>query len=96
MKKALTLDDVKRNNKEAGLFWFSPDSMRFFRCKIESELIGGKFFVSSEQFAEDAPRLYSIRKYDSKTHSIDTVGKFQEHETRQDALDAIREEGIAP
>lgn len=92
MKKALTMVDVKRNNKEVGLFWFSPDSMRFFRSRIESELIGGKFFVTSEQYNEDTPRFYSVRKYDSKTHHIDTVGKFQGYGTCQDALDAIREE----
>lgn len=90
--KVLTMVDVKRNNKGAGLFFFSPDSMRFFKSQVESSLIGGKFFVTSEQNMEDDPRLYSIRKYDSKTHSIDTVGKFQEFKTCQDALDAIEEE----
>ena len=92
MVKALTMVDVKRNNKEAGLFWFSPDSIRFFKSRIESELIDGKFFVSSEKNMEDDPRLYSIRKYNPKTHGIDTVGEFQAFKTCQDALDAIREE----
>jgi len=89
---ALTMSDVKRKNKEAGLFWFSPTSMRFFKSRVESELIGGKFFVSSEQFDEDAPRLYSVREYHPKTHGIDTVGKFQAFKTCQDALDAIEKE----
>lgn len=87
--KAKTMADVMRNNKEAGLFWFSPACMRFFKSRIESELIGGKFFISSEQSGEDAPRLYSIRKYNPETRGIETVGEFQGFKTRQDALYAI-------
>ena len=92
MVKALTMADVKRNNKEAGQFWFSLTTMRFFQSKVESELIDGKFFVTSEQSGWDSPRLYSIRKYNPETHVIDTVGIFQAFKTCQDALDAIREE----
>ena len=39
MCECVTMADVKRKNKEMGLFWFSPDSMRFFKSRIESELI---------------------------------------------------------
>lgn len=91
--EAQTMADVKRNNKESGQYWFSLDTMRFFQCKIESGLIGGKFFITSEQSGWDSPRLYSIRKYDSETHKIDTVGDFQAFKTCQDALDAIPMEG---
>jgi len=90
--EAQTMADVRRNNKEAGGYWFSPDTMRFFRCRIESKLIRGKFFVTSEQAGDDHPRLYSIRKYNPETHDIDTVGDFQAFKTRQDALDAIKKE----
>lgn len=81
MVKALTMADVKRGNEGAGFFWFSPATMRFFQCKIESGLIGGKFFVTSEQSGWDSPRLYSIRKYNPKTCGIDTVGDFQAFKT---------------
>ena len=89
----LTMADVKRNNKQAGRYWFSPDTMGFFNSRVESELVAGKFFVTSEQRDWDAPRLYSIRKYDPETHQIGTVGDFQAFKTCQDALDAIPTEG---
>lgn len=89
MKRAKTMEDVKRNNKEAGRHWFSPDTMRFFLSKIESELIGGKYFVTSEWDGTTNPRLYSVRKYHPDSHIIDTVGEFQGFKTRQDALYAI-------
>lgn len=89
---ALTMADVKRNNKALGGFWFSPDTMRFFQSKVESELINGKYFVTSEKDGERHPRLYSIRKYNPGTSRIDTVGGFQTFKTLQDALDAIEKE----
>lgn len=87
--KALTMADVKRNNKASGSHWFSPSTMRFFQCRVESELIRKMYFVTSEKVGEGRPRLYSIRKYNSETHGIDTVGRFQGYKTCQDALDAI-------
>lgn len=91
--KAKTMEDVKRNNKASGGFWFSPDTIRFFQSKVESELINGKYFVTSEKNMEDDPRLYTIRKYNPETHKIDTLGSFQAFKTLQDALDAIPMEG---
>ena len=87
--KELTMANVKRNNKTSGWLWFSPGAMRFFRSKIESKLLKQKYFVTSEQFEDDSPRLFTIRVYDSKTHQIDTVGDFQGYKTKDEAMDGV-------
>lgn len=83
----LSMADVKRANKQIGNYWFSPDTMRFFNSRIESGLIRGRYFVTSEAYDEDAPRRYSIRvAHDGG--SIDTVGDFQGYQTLSEALAA--------
>jgi len=81
------MDDVKRINRERGQHWFSPDTMRFFRSKIETEgaLIGDKYFITSEQRDYDTPRLYSVRIFDRGTGAVNTVGEFQEFRSKKAA-----------
>ena len=73
------LADVKATNRLAGQHWFDPESMEFFKSKIETELIDGRYFISSEQ-SPWGPRAYSIRIAD-ENGEIDTVGEFMGHET---------------
>lgn len=83
-----TMADVKRANRAAGGHWFSPDTLRFFRGRIESELMAGRYFVSSEQFDDGSPRLFTVREVDADG-DISTVGDFQEHKTKSSAERAI-------
>jgi hypothetical protein len=62
--------------------------MRFFNTRLESGLIGGKYFITSERYDENRPRRYSVRRADPDG-TIDTVGEFQEYLTKDDARDAI-------
>ena len=86
-----TIDDVKRINKEKDRHFFDRDTMRFFRSRIErdalqfGQLIDDKYFVTSEQFDSDSSRLYSVRRFNPKEGSIDTVGDFQEFSTKGQA-----------
>lgn len=86
--KFTTMADVKRANKAAGQFWFSPDTMRFFRGRIESELVAGRWFVSSEQYDDESPRLYTVREVQPDA-SIETIGDFQGYRTKAAARKAI-------
>lgn len=83
--KDLTMDDVKRNNKEAGRYFFSPDTMKFFKSKIESKLLKGRFFITSEQAGDEHSREFTIRVYDTNTHKISTMGGFQAYKTKEEA-----------
>jgi hypothetical protein len=84
------MDEVKAANQADGQHWFDGPTMAFFRCRIESQLIGGRWFISSEQSAEDAPRLYTVRAVASDG-TVSTVGEFQAYETLADALMALGE-----
>ena len=86
---ALNMTDVKRHNKEVGHHFFSKDTMGFFNSRIESNLIGGKYFVTSEK-NDDWPRLYTIREYDKTTGRISTHGDFQQYKTLRAAFEGVR------
>ncbi len=89
MKTLATLDtvgiqDVKRQYSyltDGEGLWFSVGTMRFFRTRLSSTAYktnDAYYFISSEQFNSEALRLYSLRKLDKLTGSIDTVGDFQQ------------------
>lgn len=90
---ALNMADVKRHNKAKGFHFFSKGTMGFFYSRIESNLVNGQYFVTSEQFETELdsfPRLYTVRKYDKTTGRISTHGDFQQFKTCNEALDSIR------
>jgi hypothetical protein len=94
----MTMADVRRLNREKGQYFFSPDTMKFFDSRVESELIGNRFFVTSEQFSGDpalgvpaGERLFSVREFDSKTGRVKTYGDFQKFKTRAEALNKAKE-----
>ena len=84
-----TLQDVKRANKAIGHHWFDRGAMSFFGSRIESRLIGERYFVTSEQYGDASPRLYSVREA-LDDGRIRTLGAFQGFRTLDAALDSIR------
>jgi len=83
-----TMDEVREANRAAGRHWFEPSTMRFFNSRIGSELYGNKYFISSERFDYNSPRLYTIR-YVYPDGSITTIGNFQQYVSRGDAVRSI-------
>lgn len=86
------MDDVRRANADAGLYFFSPGALRFFSSRVSARCIvaadGRAYFVTSEQFRStrgNGPRLYTVRVADPETGRIDDVGGFQWHETARSA-----------
>ena len=81
-----SISDVKRHHDG---HWFSPETMRFFSSKVSDVVYPGVenvFFVSSEQFKSysfDCPRKFTVRKFNIKTKDINTVGEFNEIESRK-------------
>lgn len=61
----LTIEEIKRRNTEAGLHYFDPDTMRFFKSRVSSTVYqgpGGVFFVTSEK-PPHGPRRYTPRMF---------------------------------
>ena len=71
-----TLAEVKAANKANGNHWFERSTMRFFNSVIESGLLRGRFFITSERRELDFPKRYTVREV-LADGDIKTVGEFQ-------------------
>lgn len=95
----MTLNEFMQGNKSAGLHYFDRDTMWFFRSRIvRNSWASDGYFITSEQFDDNTPRKYSIRKGDLSSFSVASVGEFQAYATLRDArkaLNAIRQEALA-
>lgn len=84
---------VKAAFNAAGSYWFSAGAMKFFNTKIESSLIGGRYFITSERYEAGEPKLFNIRKVVRESDGrldIETVGEHMTYTTKQQALNALR------
>ena len=82
------MDAVRRANRDAGHYFFEPETMRFFASRVGETLYAGRYFVSSER-GHGRQRRYTVREA-LPDGSIEPVGRFQEHATRAAAIAAIR------
>jgi len=86
----ITMQQVKAN---ATGHWFEPAATRFFNSRypeIAYKKDNLAYFITSEQFDRDHPRLYTIRVMDWSTGKVDTVGDFQRYDTRAQAWTALK------
>lgn len=83
-----SIAEVQEANAALGQYWFSPDTMRFFSSRVESGIVAGRYFVSSEQQDDDYPRLYTVRAVDDQAGVV-TVGDFQGYASLDEALRAV-------
>ena len=82
-----TIKQVEAHNENAGHYFFSPDTRRFFRSRIHSNVYGGCVFVTSEKLVTRTKRYqraFTVRMI-HENGSIDTVGEFQAFTTRHSA-----------
>lgn len=84
-----TIAEIKAKNKQAGNYWFDFKTMRFFASKVESGVIKGRFFITSEKTSFTShDRTYTIRKA-KDNGEIDTIGIFGGFKTKQEAREYI-------
>lgn len=99
--KFKTMAEIKSANLRINHHWFDKGAMRFFDTRIETGVIKGKYFITSEQYHDSGchgwscnrngscgPRLYTIRIAFSDG-SVDTIGDFQQFATKRDARKTI-------
>lgn len=67
--------------------WFSPDNMRFWKCRVGNAVYGSRYFVTSDE-TFNGDRAYSIRELTDKGY-VDTVA-FQVYSDRNAAHRAAR------
>ncbi len=98
-----TLLQVMVANHESGHRFFSADVMAHYGTRLESRLLDGGFFVTSEKDGTFRPlynravsplaeaRNYTVRRFDYKTGAIEDASALGEYHTREDALAAALE-----
>jgi hypothetical protein len=84
-----TVTEIRHANAAIDGHYFDRGTMRFFRSRVAPGVYAGRLFVTSEQFDESSPRLYSIRMARADG-SIDSVGEFQQFNSLRAARAAIR------
>ena len=74
----MTIEEIKTNNKQAGMHFFTPEPMRFFRSRVGKTVYGERLFITSEQFVSStrtAKRRYTVRMA-IKGGGIRDIGPF--------------------
>ncbi len=58
-----SIQEVKKANKEDGGSWFSPVNMRGFNTEICTDILHGRFFITSDNEDSSKPwkKRYTIR-----------------------------------
>lgn len=74
------LEQVQEANRESGHHWFDPDTMKFFKSRIVSELVKGTYFITSEK-PPYGPRAYSIREVYNDEGHVKTHGETCQYAT---------------
>lgn len=91
----MNIIDIWQANRAAGSHWFDPSTMRFFRTRVSSTVYpfeGGAAFVTSEQYDDTSPSLYTVRVFHAATGGVGTAEghEFQEFASRSGAHAAAR------
>ncbi len=97
------IHEVQANHEAAGGHWFSPETKKAFRSKVDPKLHngpGGQYFVSSEKNDWDKRtsngRSYTVRKVENNGAFITTHGQFGEHPTLGRARTAAKKAANTP
>lgn len=88
----MTMAEFRELNRVGGYHFFDRDTKLFFRSKIETDMLPGNRFVTSEQHVHSGgtePRLYTVRQ-GNPNGTVSTVGEFQQYATRAAAIKAAR------
>jgi len=92
MKTFKDIDEIKSAARVLHSHWFDKDTMKFFKSRVGNTVYKGVYFISSEQFDYNSPRLYSIRKVvcENNRFDIQTIGDFQGYNTFSEAVYHIK------
>lgn len=94
--EVIRIEEVKEANRKHGFYYFSRDAMQFFSSRVSDRAykVGTKaYFITSEKnkhsirggHTDANPRKWSIRVIDLITGRVNTVGQFQEFNSKREA-----------
>lgn len=70
-----TLAEFKAAYKATGMHFFDKGTMKFFNSRIESGLLKGKYFITSESDMRNENRFFNVREIQEDL-GIKTIGEF--------------------
>lgn len=80
-KRLIDMGEVRRANARAGYYFFSNETMGFFKSRVESGVAVKKgehaYFITSEK-PPYGDREYKVRRYNPRSHHIMTEGERYE------------------
>ena len=92
LKVYRNIDQIKRDAYYAGSHFFDKGTMRSFKSRVYDEIYhygdGKNYFITSERFNNDSPRLYTLRQY-LHEGEIKTIGEFQQYTSLRAVRKAI-------
>jgi len=90
---SLSLKEVQEISKKKHRHFFDGQAIEFWGSKIHSkELIKEKYFITSEDNFQQTKRFFTVREFDVQTGKVETIGKFQQFETLEEAEKYIQDE----
>ena len=85
-KKKWTISDIRRTNAETGGYFFSKDTMRFFKSRVLPYVyqgLGGIYFVTADQMVSSSGpelRKFKVRKFNPETGDVRTYAVIDREE----------------
>lgn len=90
MQPTYTIEQMQALNDRKGGHWFAKDTMRYFGTRILHGTNVRNHFITSENNHDNTERRYTIRKFNTETYNVETVGEFLEYATRGQAVSALK------
>jgi hypothetical protein len=74
-----SIAEIVTANKEAGQYFFSPDTMAFWGSKVETDVIEGCYFVTSEDNYDRSEKVFKVRKAlpDGRVNTVEYKGLYE-------------------
>ncbi|MDX6610945.1 MAG: hypothetical protein QOD75_131 [Blastocatellia bacterium] len=87
-----TISQLKALNERNGGSWFERSTMRFFGTRIESGIIRGGYFITSDKrgFEDSAGRGFTIRQFNDEGSVHSDVGDLAQYNSKDEALEALK------
>ncbi len=83
------MSDVIQANIAHGFYFFNKDTMKHFGSKVESPLMKGRYFVTSETLGcKEGKRNFALRQV-QEDYRIKTVDRFDSLEAATEAVENL-------
>lgn len=81
-------DLIKHYYRKTNGHFFDKSTMRFFNARVSDTVYPGSdivFFITSEKYDHNSPRLFTLRSYRPNNGEIETIGEFQQFKAKASA-----------